>query len=230
MPLLGSAAMLLSFDVVADAIADHDHWHTFEHLPERLAIPGFLRGTRWIATGDGPRYFVLYEVESLATLASPAYLERLERPSAWTSRTMPHYRGMRRAFCTVRASHGFGAGHACALVRFAPQAEAKDGLGRWLDDLLPTLPSRPGLGSVHWLEAAATPAMTAEQRIRGADRGIDSALVVTGWDADAVARSLRDEFAPARWTAHGADDVAIVHYRHDYTLVRDEVARAALPR
>ena len=54
MPLLGSAAMLLSFDVEADAIDEHDRWHTHEHLPERLSIPGFRRGTRWLATDGGP--------------------------------------------------------------------------------------------------------------------------------------------------------------------------------
>ncbi len=74
MPLLGSAAMLLTFDVVADAVEEHDRWHTHEHLPERLSIPGFRRGTRWIATEGGPRYMVLYEVERLATLASEPYL------------------------------------------------------------------------------------------------------------------------------------------------------------
>lgn len=46
MPLLGSAAMLLSFDIVPP---EHDDWHTHEPLPERLSIPGFLRGTRWVA-------------------------------------------------------------------------------------------------------------------------------------------------------------------------------------
>jgi hypothetical protein len=28
MPLLGQAAMLLSFDIVQDAIPEHDEWHT----------------------------------------------------------------------------------------------------------------------------------------------------------------------------------------------------------
>ena len=80
MPLLGSAAMLLSFDIEPGAIEEHDRWHTHEHLPERLSIPGFRRGTRWLAAGGGPRYMVVYEVESLATLSSPAYLARLEQP------------------------------------------------------------------------------------------------------------------------------------------------------
>ena len=34
MALLGKAAMLLSFDVVEEAIPEHDEWHTHEHLPE----------------------------------------------------------------------------------------------------------------------------------------------------------------------------------------------------
>jgi hypothetical protein len=86
MPLLGSAAMLLLFDVVQDAIPEHDEWHTHEHLPERLSIPGFVRGTRWVASHGQPRYFVMYEVEQLATLTSNAYLERLNNPSPWTSK------------------------------------------------------------------------------------------------------------------------------------------------
>ena len=42
MPLLGQAAMLLSFDMAPEANAEHDDWHTHENLPERLAIPGFI--------------------------------------------------------------------------------------------------------------------------------------------------------------------------------------------
>lgn len=41
--------MLLLFDVAPGAVAEHDAWHTHEHMPERLRIPGFLQGTRWIA-------------------------------------------------------------------------------------------------------------------------------------------------------------------------------------
>jgi hypothetical protein len=121
MPLLGSAAMLLSFDVIADAVSEHDHWHTYEHLPERLSIPGFLRGTRWIAIDGAPRYLVLYEVESLDTLTSPAYLARLNAPSAWTSRMMPHYRGMNRGLCSVLKSVGLGIGCLALLVKFTPK-------------------------------------------------------------------------------------------------------------
>jgi hypothetical protein len=149
---MGSAAMILSFDVAPDAIGEHDDWHTHEHLPERLAIPGFLRGTRWIALEGSPRYFVLYEVEALATLTSAAYLERLNQPSPWTTKMMPHYRGMTRGLCAVTASFGAGVGHSALLIRFKPAKENSQPLRGWLTTTaLPPLPSRSGLGCAHLL-------------------------------------------------------------------------------
>lgn len=221
MPLLGSAAMLLSFDIVPDAVAEHDHWHTFEHLPERLSIPGFLRGTRWVALEGGPRYLVLYEVEQLATLTSSAYLERLNHPTPWTARIMPGYRGMRRGFCAVTGSFGHGLGHLCALLRFKPPADAAAALHRWLlHEALPELPTRPGLGSVHWLEGAVTPAMTQEQRIRGADAGVDSMLLLTGYDRAALDALMRDELGADALAQRGACEVTQALYRIDYSLTR----------
>lgn len=230
MPLLGTAAMLLAFDVAGEAVAEHDDWHTHEHLPERLSIPGFLRGTRWIARGEGPRYFVLYEVDSLDVLSSAPYLERLNAPSAWTSRTMPHYRGMRRGFCSVSASFGLGTGHAGMLLRLKPQAGAEASLRRWLkDEALPGLPAVPGIGGAHLLEGAATPAMTNEQRIRGADAGVDWAIVLTGYREDALAQAVQGELG-RDLERHAARDVVAAAYRLDYVLTQGEVdAQAASP-
>ncbi len=223
--------MLLSFDVAAEAVAEHDRWHTHEHLPERLSIPGFMRGTRWVADAaasgqaGAPRYLVLYEVASLATLASPPYLERLNQPSPWTTRVMPHYRGMRRGFCSVLGSFGFGTGHACALVRFKSAARGAEAAPhRWLlQEVLPGLPARPGLGSAHLLEGAATPAMTNEQRMRGAaDAGVDSALLVTGYDGAAVAEVAR-HLATEGLGRQGATEATHALYRLDYALARAEI-------
>ncbi len=99
MESIPNAAMLLLFDIAPEAITEHDDWHTHEHFPERLAIPGFLRGSRWIAGNGNPRYFVMYEVMSLETLVSGPYLERLNHPTPWTSKMMKSYAGMRRALC-----------------------------------------------------------------------------------------------------------------------------------
>ena len=212
--------MLLSFDIEAAAIEEHDRWHTHEHLPERLSIPGFLRGTRWIATGGGPRYMVLYEVESLQTLASPAYLERLDHPSPWTARMMPHYRGMMRGLCAVQGSFGSGLGGAAALIRFALDEERAARVHRWLlEEALPAAAQTAGLGSAHLLQATLAAAMTNEQRIRGADRGLGSAVILTGYDERAVAEHAQ-KLVDA--SGHAAGDLGAASYRLSYSLARGE--------
>ena len=42
-----------------------------EHLLERVAVPGFRRGLRYVAVAGSPRYLNLYEVDDLATLTRP---------------------------------------------------------------------------------------------------------------------------------------------------------------
>ncbi len=222
--------MLLSFDVEAGAIEEHDRWHTHEHLPERLSIPGFHRGTRWVASKGGPRYMVLYEVESLETLASEPYLTRLNNPTPWTTKMMPHYRGMIRGLCAVLGSFGFGQGGAAALIRFTPEEARAAPLHRWLlEEALPAVPHMPGLGSAHLLQGAQAAAMTNEQRIRGADRGVDSALILTGYDSTAVAEYAKKLSDDGDLTGRGAAVLSCATYRWSYSLDRAEVDASYLP-
>jgi hypothetical protein len=224
MPLLGSAVMLLAFDVVPEAIAEHDDWHTHEHVAERLSIPGFIRVTRWVALRGEPRYLVLYEVDELATLTSAAYLTRLNSPSAWTARMMPHYRGMSRGFCAVSGSFGLGIGHLNVLLRFKPESGSPAPLRRWLlQEVLPQLPAKPGVASVHLLEAAVMPQMTNEQRIRGGDLPVDWTLLLTGYGEQALAELVRDVVGPSHLEQRGATGVISATYRIDYSLNRDEL-------
>lgn len=210
--MLGRAAMLLFFDIAPEAIDEHDDWHTHEHLPERLSIPGFLRGTRWVALRGGqPRYFVIYEVADVGVLTSADYLERLNNPTPWTQRMMPHYRGMTRGFCAVADRAGLGLGNAALAARFKPAGE----LG-WVRERMAELSSRRGLGGCYLYQSAAAAPMTREQSIRGKDAGVDWVLVVTGYDAGAVASLGRA----------GLDRLEGAHfgqYRMDYMLHESEV-------
>jgi hypothetical protein len=224
MPLLGSAAMLLSFDVAPDAVEEHDRWHTHEHLPERLAIPGFLRGTRWVATEGKPRYMVVYEVANLEVLGSEAYLARLNHPTPWTARMMPHYRGMHRGLCSVVGSFGLGQGGVAARLLFAAAPSRTEELRhRLVQEALPRVPELAGLGSAHLLQGAQPAAMTLEQRMRGADGGVDFAIIATGYDAPAVAAAAKG-LAESWLPEHGAIEVECALYRTGYSLSAVEVA------
>lgn len=52
MSLSDQAAFLALWNGVSseDARAEYEHWHTFEHVPERTALPGFLDAERYRST------------------------------------------------------------------------------------------------------------------------------------------------------------------------------------
>jgi len=164
------------WDVAPEMRAEWEDWHSSEHMPERLAIPGFLRGTRWVALSGEPSYFVLYEVTHLATMTGGAYLERLNNPTPWSRKMMPQHRNMVRTLCVLRAGWGGGLPHTLATIR----------LSRGLSDL----PKRKGLTGVHLLESQPMPAATAEQKIRGGDATADWILLIGGYDMESVKNLL----------------------------------------
>ena len=174
--MLGRAAVAMWGDVAPEVRAEWEHWHSSEHMPERLSIPGFLRGTRWVARSGEPSYFVLYEVAELATITTGAYLERLNNPTPWSRKMMPHHRNMVRSLCAVRAGWGGGVPQVLATIHFAPTA------------VLPKLPRGQGLTGAHLLESQPMPAVqTAEQKIRGGDASADWVMLVGGYHASALA-------------------------------------------
>jgi hypothetical protein len=209
--------MVLSFDIEPEAVDEHDDWHTREHLPERLSIPGFLRGSRWKAVEGEPGYLVLYEVVDLGVLGSAAYLERLNHPTPWTQKMMRSYRGMRRGFCRVVASCGAGLGGSARLVRFTPAPQREAALRDWLvEQALPGLAALAGVASAHLLQAAGTPAMTAEQQIRGRDRDFGWVLLATGYRLPPAASA-------EPFTQHGAaEPPQSASYRLECLLGRGE--------
>jgi hypothetical protein len=136
MTLAGKGVMAFWNDIAAGAEDDFNHWHVVEHIPERVGVPGFLRGRRYVAHDARPKYFNFYETESLATLTSPAYLERLNDPTPWTRRAIQTFRNSNRTLCRVVASVGRGEGAAMLTLRFAL---APDGEGQAQDWLAGTL-------------------------------------------------------------------------------------------
>ena len=174
--MLGKAAVTIWCDVAAEVREEFDHWHAHEHMPERLSIPGFVRGSRWVSA-DGGSYFICYEVESEGTLTSAAYLERLNNPTPWSRKMMPHHRNMVRGLCRVEASAGSALGQFLLTVR-SWNATTLD---------LAALAARKGIVAAHLLRAVAQPApQTAEQKLRGGDASPDVVALVSGYHEAAV--------------------------------------------
>ncbi len=66
--------------------------------------------------------------------------------------------------------------------------------------------------------------MTREQRIRGADGGVDWALLATAYSESDLAAVAQAELSGRGFADQGAVDVTTALYRMDYTLAASELA------
>lgn len=224
MTLLGDAAVAMWWNVAEDHLTEFHEWHSKEHLPERLGIPGFNRGSRWQQEDSG-EFFVLYELAAYETLISDAYLARLNDPTPWSQAMMPLHSGMTRSQCRVIASHGRGIATYMSTTRLSPKDGQDEALESRLRSVLAGLPEAPGITGAHLLRTE-TPnaAMTAEQQIRGADAVADWVILLAGHNRQALQATCSG--ALDRGTLDGYGAQAVTHgapYRLVHALVPQDV-------
>jgi hypothetical protein len=186
MSLAGTGAVAIWHDIAPEGRAEFYRWHGREHMPERAAIPGFLRGRRYIALDGTPEYFNLYETVSAQTLTGSDYQERLNHPTPWTIATVKHFRSVARSLCTVAGSLGEGQGGLIATFRYAvDDAVAASHRERTLASALPALAATPGVAGCHLLVAdeAASAVETEEKKVRTEKNLIPRwILLIESWD------------------------------------------------
>lgn len=75
-------------DPPAELDSEFNDWYEMEHIPERLAVPGFLAARR-NGRAELPRYVATYDLDSVAVLETQAYLSvTRDNRSAWTARML----------------------------------------------------------------------------------------------------------------------------------------------
>ncbi len=223
MALLGRAALAMWWDMAPALRAEFEQWHTQEHFPERLAIPGFLRASRWSSSEGGEGFFVLYDLADYETFTAPAYRERLNNPTPWSLKMMPAHRNMVRSQCRVLASVGSTLARHLATWRFSPQPGADAAVPDALRPLLEAVVRQPGIAGAHLLRTdTPAAAQTAEQRLRGGqDAAADWVLLVAGYALDALRTEVTGRLGAAALTAAGAQP--------DPTLSLFQLCHAATP-
>jgi len=168
MSLLGTAVVAIWNGIRAEARADFYEWHSREHMLERVALPGFLRGRRLVAEQGAPEWFTLYEVDRPSTLGSPEYIERLNTPTDWTKRVIPSFTTVTRSLCRTKLTTGAGVGGAMVTIRCDAAAGRSDELESYFATVLPRLAELPRVHGAHLcrLEADASSIQTEERRAR----------------------------------------------------------------
>jgi hypothetical protein len=148
MALLGRAIVFILFDRAPGTVEDFYTWHDGEHIPERLAIPGFLRGRRFHIVGDGPQFMTLYEAADINVLTGPDYLYRLNHPTPLSRKVGPLARNNSRGVCSViKSITNQGTGSAFVLIRFT--CHNLHALEHQLSDLESILLNKTGFYGLH---------------------------------------------------------------------------------
>ena len=157
MSLAGKGVVAIWQDLVPEARPDFYEWHNRQHVPERLGIPGFRRGRRFVAVEGGPEFYTLYEADTVAVVTGKDYLDRLNAPTDWSRRIMPTFRNMARSVCQVAYSASIGEGGFMATLRFSiagVQGVARDAKIRQVSEqVLPPILQQLGVVGVHLCSA-----------------------------------------------------------------------------
>ncbi|QHE84009.1 DUF4286 family protein [Hydrogenophaga sp. BPS33] len=78
--------------------ASFNHWYDEEHIPLRMAVPGFRSAQRYRSLQDAS-YLAVYEMDSLETLNTPAYQQVKGQPSALSRHMLGSVSGFTRYLC-----------------------------------------------------------------------------------------------------------------------------------
>jgi hypothetical protein len=230
MGLLGHGAVTIWNGIREEGRNEFFGWHNREHILERVEVPGFNRGRRYIAVPDteiatAPEFFTFYEVDDVRVLAEGPYLERLAAPTDWTRRAVPFFTETARALTRVGFTSGLGQGGIIGTLRFGLRERSER-----LMEQLPQIAARvlshqyQVLG-IHYCRTnlEASNVETAERRARQSATEVpEEVLLIEGTDPAAVAEVMKTEFSDEALGALGASGVNRGLYRHEITISREK--------
>lgn len=225
-----SGAVAIWHDIAPEGMAEFYAWHGEEHMPERVSIPGFNCGRRFIARQADLQFFNLYETQSPEVVLGSDYKSRLDNPTPRTLSAVRHFRNVARSLCRVLVKHemgesSIGQGGLIATLRYdIGEVEESAHLDIFQRNILPAITGSEGTCSASLLacDRVASGYVNAEQRVRGAANLVPPiVLIVEGWSDEAnFADLLKSNLAPQTLAKHGLTGTSTLGiYAHQLTIL-----------
>jgi hypothetical protein len=188
---MNRGAIIVWNDIAPEGRAEFYDWHIHEHIPERVGIPGFHSGRRYVAATSLtlPEFLTLYETAGAWAALSAPYLERLNAPTPGTKSATAHFRNTSRALCEVIASAGEGLGGTMGTIRFGATPQGRAALTAVRAAGIAGIAALPRVTSVRLCatDTSASGVKTTESRDRTDIQAPPiGALLIEGCDAEAV--------------------------------------------
>lgn len=230
MALKGGAFLAIWHDIVRSEHSEYIEWHTREHMPERLSIPGFRTGKR-LHDPSASRYVfgTIYAGDNVEVFRSQAYLERLNNPTPWTAAVAPSFQNFLRIACERIASAGCGDGGTLATMRLDFTAgDAASGLHDVAQPLVEAIYALPGICCVHLgvarREVSGVRTRETELRSAMAEREFDVVILAEGSVRTGLEVALPEIERLAGSTGLLTAPVSAI-YETAYTLTDDDMRR-----
>ncbi|HEY5635828.1 MAG TPA: hypothetical protein VIS77_02920 [Burkholderiales bacterium] len=191
-------------------------WHNAEHMPERVSIPGFRAGQRYLGNGSRDFFLMMYETRDPAVLGSEAYLARLNAPTAWTRESLPNFREPARNIYRLLEARG-----AVDLFRFPCMVSVRFNAASQPEGLVGRISGLAGAGRTRFfgIDSEISGIQTSERKIYGGGPGAQRWLLLVECSLEAVVDGSMLRAAIA--TEAGAwQDVFVDAFTVDYVLAR----------
>ncbi len=220
MTLLGNGLLAIWHDLdISDSgdLRDFQNWYRSEHFPERLGIPGFMRGRRYQSIDSNIRFSALYETKDIETLASEAYHNRLDNPTPWSRKNLARFRNTNRTVFNIEHSMGFGIGGALAVISMVPGKKTKTRLKNWYtQNKLPNLMCETDMVGAHLCipNPIVTKVDSVESEIRDVpDQISDWVVLIESRDQETLSTALAKHFSADECTENGALSTSITKHQ-----------------
>jgi hypothetical protein len=230
MALLGTGVLAIWNGIAASAEDEFVAWHVREHMPERVGLPGFLRGRRYVAIDGRPKYFNFYETADLGVLSSDAYRARMNAPTEWTKSVVAHFTDTSRTVCDLAVSLGRGEGAWIDAIRLSTASDANTFKVAIADHVLRPASNKPGIVGAHLLQGqqSASAGDTAEKKLRAQpDQVAEWVVLIEGVEQDALTAIRRDVASNDAFVRQGAKpSIERGLYRLQFALTKTEMETA----
>jgi hypothetical protein len=125
MPLVGNGLVAIWNDILDEKRDSFFEWHPREHMQERMGVPGFRRGRRYIAVEADIEFFHALRSERAGIARQRRLSSAACQSDEWSLSVLPSFRNNLRGVCRIESTAGYADGGFLATIRFEA-AEGRD--------------------------------------------------------------------------------------------------------
>ena len=234
MSLLGTSVLVNWGGILENKEIEYNEWHSKEHMPERISLPGFLRGLRAVGIPDtnlNHKYFMMYEAERKEVFTSRKYLERLNNPTEWTKEILSNYLSPSRTVCSVISSKSIGLGCYFSTIRFLGENIEDNHNVENLKSFVPKILKLNGITGIHIIlgDTSYGQMNTEEKKYRSSqglnDQIVSQAVIIEGVNYDSLEIAIKN--IKRNYSIKESDKIIINYYICQNILTQQDLLRAS---